>query len=837
MSVYINIANGLIGSCRLAAVTGIMLVGTPAFGEHVMEHVGDFGASADDPTLDGNPDALYRDTRTGEVVILYMHDGIGRLLTPADLNADGGVFFGEGTIGAINVMDDETIYENAADERVTIVDHWGTGGQGFEASFDITGPVIEIEVIDGGYGYHDTGIGYFDIDETGTDGSGLDLLYSTLAGTPGEVRKVVITNGGSGYEPGAELAVLNANLLGHTGDPFAGFAYVNAEGVVDRFDIAARGSDFIDTPALTVLPAPEQGSGLELQAFLAGAIDRVLFVPGNPNAGGSGYTSDPILTPQGDGENFAYRMIRRGPINGGIIVNPGSGYVVPPAMAVGGLDFDVDLQAVLWEDLDPDDQPLGDVTGRVVLTDPDGSPVNLTGRAWHTYPGDVDGDGDLDFLWRRPASRPGSHRMQLWIMEGAHRVSNLELDPPDIGWKPWKLADLNGDRERDLVWWHPDTGSLAVWDIDPSAPGSVGDDVWVTGNGQSRSWAWRPWVVLPGIVGENDRILWRNRGGTRHFVAVDYAERDPSSIVSDVPITDSSGAVVLPLRSWHPWRVGDFNGDGNAGDIIAVETSTRRLGIWQMDDTVLLGSGYLTWTDREILERGRPRAPMIHGSTGTITVGTKKGALIKLSARATAATPPDSSELSSLTSLLDEFVDADDVDVPGLLDQVEDLLEGSAALVVYMLDPLHATQLLGDLPEFVQHSIELQIASLADRTAVADAATHIVSGYRVVDMAGVVDDSTPSLQPLPDEGNDSGGGEDDGSGGGGGGGGGGDDPFGGGGGCGGGGDGGGGGGGGSDDLPDDFWDDFDPNDESTWPPGIDTFEELLEWLINNPNPT
>ena len=35
----------------------------------------------------------------------------------------------------------------------------------------------------------------------------------------------------------------------------------------------------------------------------------------------------------------------------------------------------------------------------------------------------------------------------------------------------------------------------------------------------------------------------------------------------------------------------------------------------------------------------------------------------------------------------------------------------------------------------------------------------------------------------------------------------------------------------------DFWDDFDPNDESTWPPGIDTFEELLEWLINNPNPT
>ena len=833
MSMRVNSGTGCRGFFRFAAVAGMALCGTSAFGDRVVEHLGDFGASADDPTADGIPDALYRDTRTGEVVILYMHDGVDRLLTPADLNAAGGVFFGEGTIGAIDVVDDETIYENSVDERVAIVDNWGTGGQGFEASYDITGPVVEIEVLDGGYGYHDTGIGYFDIDETDTNGSGLDLVYTTLAGTPGEVRKVSIIDGGSGYEPGAELAVLNANLLGHTGDPFAGIAYVNAEGVVDRMDVVERGSDFVDTPALTILPAPAQGSGLELRAFLAGAIDQVLLVPGNPDAGGSGYTSDPILMPQTAGVNFAYRMVRQGPISDVVVVNPGSGYVVAPPMAVGDLDFNGALQAVLWEDLDADDQPLGDVTGRVSVTDPDGSAVKLVGSQWHTYPGDVDGDGDLDFLWRRPANDSQSHRMQLWIMEGAHRVANLELDPPAPGWKPWKLADLNGDREKDLLWWDPDTGSLAVWDIDPSVPSGVGDDSWVTGSGQARGWNWRPWVVMHGIVGENDRILWRNQGGTRHFVAVEYAALDPATLVSAVPITDSTGAVVVPPRSWLPWRVGDLNGDGNTGDIIAIDTSERRLGVWQMDDTVLLGSSYLTWADREILERGRPRAPVIHGDAGTITVGLKNGALVTLGARATAATPPGDSELSSLTALLDALAVAEDDEVIGLLDQVEDLLEGSTALVGYMLDPLHATQLLGSLSEFIQHSIESQIAGLADRTAIHDASTHLVSGYRLMGMSGQVDDSAPGLQPLPGEdGSGSGGdaGGDAGGGGGNGSGGGGDGGIGGGGD--GGGDGGGGSGGGGDSggLPDNF----DPNDPDTWPAGIDTFEELLEWLINNP---
>ena len=30
-------------------------------------------------------------------------------------------------------------------------------------------------------------------------------------------------------------------------------------------------------------------------------------------------------------------------------------------------------------------------------------------------------------------------------------------------------------------------------------------------------------------------------------------------------------------------------------------------------------------------------------------------------------------------------------------------------------------------------------------------------------------------------------------------------------------------------------DNFDPNDPDTWPAGIDTFEELLQWLIDNPD--
>ncbi|MDP6158914.1 MAG: hypothetical protein QF534_08745 [Phycisphaerales bacterium] len=821
----------------LGTLVGVAAAGGPAMAKSnpFLEYVGDLGSSAGNSAPDGIPDMIYRNFGTGEVVVIYMHDGMDRPMAPADLNALGEVFYGEGTIGAVDILNTETEYDVSSDNTVVTVDDWGTGGSGFEVALEVTGPVVDVEVLDGGTGYHDTGLGYFDIDETGTGGSGLDLVYTTLGGTEGEVRKAIIVDGGSGYEPGAELPVLNSNLLGHIGDPFVGIAYANEVGVIDRLDIVDRGSDFTETPTITVFPAPELGSGVQFRAFLAGAIDNVFFVPGNPDAGGQGYSSDPILTPQGDGEGFTYRMVRRGPISGTTITNPGGGYVVAPQVAVGDLEFGGDLQPVLWSDLDPMDRPATDVTGRVVMADVDGTPVELTDRRWNPYIGDIDADGDIDIMWRRNSGESHPERSQIWIMDGGTRIENIQLDQPDVGWLPWKLADLDGDREQDLLWWHRGTGLLAVWDIDPAIEGFVGDDSVVTDNG-GRGSRWRPEVVVPGIVGENDRVLWRDRHTTVLAVA-DYAERDPSAVVSWSPIVDGDGAAIVPGAGFRPWLSGNLNGDGERCDIVLRNSNNFLVSMWQMDGVTLRDAAYLGHGNRDVLERDSPAGIITHGAAGVIEVGFGDGGVATLGSTAALRALPGSSELANLTSLLSDLDAAADDDALAILNNVLALLNATPTLVDYLLVPDHATQLLGGLSDYFQHTIESEVASLVDRTVSIDSSTATIVSYRVTTMSGDVSIAVPELQPLPEDDNESGGGGDDGTGSGGGGGPAGGGSGGGGGSGSGGGDGGGGGGGGSDDLPDDFWDDFDPNDESTWPPGIDTFEELLEWLINNPNPT
>jgi len=799
-----------------------------------MEYAADFGHSAANSTPDGVPDMVYRNFSTGEVVVIYMHDGLDRPLTPADLNAQGEVFYGEGTIGAVDILNTSTEYDVSADNTAVTVDNWGTGGDGFNVAIEVSGPVVEVEVLDGGTGYHDTGIGFFDIDDTGTGGSGLDLVYTTLGGTEGEVRKVIIVNGGSGYEPGAELPLLNSNLLGHPGDPYVGIAYVNDDGVIDRLDTVARGTDFVETPGITIFPAPELGSGAEFRGFLAGAIDNVLFTPGNPDAGGDDYASDPILTPQGAGTGFEYRMVRRGTITDTTILNPGGGYVVAPQLAVGDLDFGGDLLPKLWRDLAEADRPASDVTGRVVMADTDGTPVNLPDRRWNLFVGDMDADGDSDFMWRRNHGESHPERLQIWIMDGGTRVENIELDPPDVGWVPWNLADLDGDRERDLVWWNTHTGLLAVWDIDPLVAGFVSDDSVVTDNG-NRGSRWRPQVVAPGIVGENDRILWSDRHA-RVLSIADYAERDPSELVSWDPISSADGAIIVPGEGWRPWRFGDLNGDGDRADLILKDTHEYNISAWQMSGTTLLDASNLAFGGRDLREHDHPNSIITHGTAGVIEVTFGDGGVATLGSTSPPTAQPGSTELTNLTSLLSDLSAASDQDVPSLLDSVLALLNTTPELVDYLLDPAHATQLLGDLSDYLQHTIESEVAELADRSVAIDSSTAAVMNYKTVAMTGQVDNATPVLQPLPEEdsessGSDAGGGSagdgaGDGSSGGGGGsnGPGGDN-------SGGGSDSGGGGGSDSGGLPDNF----DPNDPTTWPPGIDTFEELLEWLINNPD--
>ena len=801
-----------------------------------LARMADFGPSAWDSDPDGMPDLLFHDLRTSRVAILYMHPTLGRTLEPADLNALGGVFFGPGTIGAVEVTGDGEELTVGDDAGTIHVDDWGTGGSGFAASYTVAGPVVEIEVLDGGSGFDSSILGDFDIDETGTGGSGLDIFYTALNGTEGEVRRLIVADGGRGYEPGAELPVLNSDFIGHPGDPVVGIAYADDDGVIDRVDLVEGGSEFTSTPNVTIFPTPEQGSGAEFRAFLAGAIDHVYFNPASAEPGGSGYEQNPVITPIGTGSGFEYKMSRRGPLSELTISNPGGGYVVAPTLGLDVDGFGERLAAVLWQDLSGPDRPISDTTGRVIVTSSDGQPQLLEGARWNPYVGDLDGDGDHDIMWRRPYGYLEDGTLQVWLMDGAVVLDSFDLQYPAAGWKPWKIADLNGDRKKDLVWWDPTTGDIAVWEIDPNAPGNIGDGSWITGN--DANWLWRPYVVIPGIVGENDRILWRN-SSTSEMAVIDYAERDPGEIASWTRITDADGTIVSPSTSWQPWLVGNLNGDGDERDLLGVDRATRRIGIWQMADTVFMHGGYMTWGGEETLSYGLPRGVATHGANGQVSFALSDGGLATTSTQTSSLLEPTTAELESLLILIDELAAAPTDDVVEILDEILSLLDQTPSLVDYLRNPAQAAAALADLTEYEQHTIETRVATLARRDTVINTTnTYAISKYRIADYQGQVRDAIPSLQPEPDAGDGSGsgsngssdsggsGGSGDSSGsvpGGGGNPGGGDDGS----------DGSGGSGvpgGNGGGLPDNF----DPNDSTTWPDGVDTFEELLAWLIANP---
>ncbi len=809
----------------------ILGIGTAASAE--LERMADFGHSAWDSSPDGTPDLLFHDVRKDETVVMFLHPTLDRVLAPADLNALGGEFYGPGTIGAVNLIGapgELTVGDDAGEIHV---DDWGTGGSGFAASYTVAGPVVEIEILDGGHGFDSSVLGYFDIDETDTGGSGLDIFYTALSGTPGEVREIRVADGGSGYEPGSQHTVIGYNFV-PGGVPVTGTAYADDDGVIDRVDILTRGEGFGDTPSVGFVVPPDQGSGAEFRAFLAGGIDRIFFQPSNPNAGGTGYTRNPVITPIGTGTGFQYRMFRQGEIAEIDIENPGGGYVVAPRLGLDVQGFEQDMDAVLWQDLDPADQPLGDTTGRVVMMSPQGEPMKLYGGGWRAFVGDLDGDFDLDLMWRRPLGASMDSRMKVWLLNGTQVEFAFNIDPPASNWKAWQLADLNGDYKDDLIWWDRLTGDIGIWDFDASAEGFVGDG-WIAPN-EMDSRRWRPYVPVPAVTGENDRILWRNDSSRRLAVA-DYAELDPGKVASWLDVIDTDGAVVVPDSGFYPLLAGNLNGDGDKRDLLGYDKSGKRVGIWQMSDRTLLHGGYVAWGGDEVYSREWPRGIVTHGEEGQVSIGASRGGLMSLSTRTSTPLEPTAADLDSLFDMVTELSQADAADQPDLLQDVLDFLGSTPTLVEYLSNPVHAWQAFNTLNPYLRHTIETRVAELVSRETVIDTLnTYAMSEFRIAKDTGTIDDAVPALQPEEEDpagGGGGGGGSGDGGGsgsnpgsggspGGGSGGGGGD-----------GGDDGGstpGSGGGSGGLPDDF----DPNDPTTWPPGVDTFEELLQWLIDNP---
>lgn len=90
--------------------------------------------------------------------------------------------------------------------------------------------------------------------------------------------------------------------------------------------------------------------------------------------------------------------------------------------------------------------------------------VTTTSRAsgayWVAATGDVDNDKRVDAIWTSDA-----RDLWLWTNTGGDFGAQLLGYYPE-GWVPIAAADVNGDSKADLLWRHPSSGQFAYWILD-----------------------------------------------------------------------------------------------------------------------------------------------------------------------------------------------------------------------------------------------------------------------------------------------------------------------------------------------------------------------------------
>src|SRR5436190_37063 len=90
------------------------------------------------------------------------------------------------------------------------------------------------------------------------------------------------------------------------------------------------------------------------------------------------------------------------------------------------------------------------------------NPVSKVGRIRvpGPVPGDVDGDGKADLVWRN--TQTGD--LAVWLMNGAAvRQGPVVAPGVPLTWQVAHIGDLDGDGKADLVWRNTQTGDVAVW--------------------------------------------------------------------------------------------------------------------------------------------------------------------------------------------------------------------------------------------------------------------------------------------------------------------------------------------------------------------------------------
>ncbi|WP_408951920.1 FG-GAP-like repeat-containing protein [Lysobacter sp. Hz 25] len=169
-------------------------------------------------------------------------------------------------------------------------------------------------------------------------------------------------------------------------------------------------------------------------------------------------------------------------------------------------------------------------------------------------PGDVDGNGKSDLLWRDDARQ----HVAIWKMDGAVRVEGIgHAVPPD--WRVLATGDFQGDRKLDLVW--TNGAQMQLWEG--------------LGNGQFRGVpmadypaGWRV-VAVGDVNGDgNADLLWRNDANTAAGLWA----------MKGAQVIDSASYATSP--DWWVAGSGDLSGDGR---LDVIWTDGRQMQLWRAD--------------------------------------------------------------------------------------------------------------------------------------------------------------------------------------------------------------------------------------------------------------
>ncbi|MDH7453927.1 SBBP repeat-containing protein [Luteimonas composti] len=181
--------------------------------------------------------------------------------------------------------------------------------------------------------------------------------------------------------------------------------------------------------------------------------------------------------------------------------------------------------------------------------------TRLTDASLRSWPGDFDGNGTSDLLWRNQATGAGS------IWPGAVRSQARDITRvTDLDWQIVGVGDFDGDGRDDILWRHVVTGANTVW-----RRGNYSNAMGVTSVTDTN---WK--VVGTGDFNGDgkDDILWRNAvtGANAIWNAANYN--------TQISVTNVTGL------AWEVVGVADFDGDSR-DDILWRDTSSGKGTIWK----------------------------------------------------------------------------------------------------------------------------------------------------------------------------------------------------------------------------------------------------------------